>query len=154
MIKIEFDAEDFKKGFKTRTLEARVETNVDYFTAVDKGRSAVRPVRAKALRFPVGARRLKSGVTRRTPAKTKGFIFRTFVGPTKPQNLSTRALSKIQPFVRALTSSTRNRRTISTAVLAEFVNRIASRYLTTIRTITPVRFTGRLKSGYKLIKAK
>ena len=154
MILLEFDGKKFIKGLKRRTLEARVETNVSYFDAVDKGRSAVRPVHAKALRIPVGARRLQAGVTRRTPVKTKGFIFRQFSGPTKPQNLSKRAMRRIQPFIRALTSSTLRRKNISTEVLAEFINRIASRYLTSIRTITPVRFTGRLKSGYKLIKAK
>lgn len=154
MIILEFDGKKFIKGLKRRTLEARVETISPYFEAVDKGRGAVRPVVAKALKIPVGARRLAPGQTRRTPAKQKGFVFRTFAGPTKPQNLTRRALRRIQPFIRTLTKSTRGRKNITTAVLAEFVNRIAARYLTSIRTITPVRFTGRLKASYKLIKAR
>ena len=154
MIRFEFDGKKFIKGLKRRPLEARVQTSVSYFEAVDKGRSAVRPVVAKALRFPAGTRRLKPGRSRKSPAKIKGFVFRKFVGPTKPQNLTKRALRRIQPFIRALTTSTRNRKPISTKVLAEFTNRIAARYLASIRTITPVRFTGRLRAGYKLIRAK
>lgn len=79
---------DLKKGitFKTylrgNNTELRVTSKMFYTEMVIRGRRGFGPVRAKALRFEPGP-------------PGSGFIFRKWVGPTRPNNFPARAFRKL-----------------------------------------------------------
>lgn len=139
MLQIQINAERFLAELPVRLQSSVVNTaqseiGFPYYAAVDRGRRAVRPVNAKALRIP-------------TP---NGFIFRKFAGPSAPRHITKRSLEDILPnaqFSAAFAAGQTIRGWITS-----FLNSMAKLHSDSLATRTPIR-TGNLAGSYEVRKA-
>ena len=92
----------FKTYLRGKSTELRVTSKMFYTGYVIRGRKGFGPVRAKALRFEPGP-------------PGSGFIFRKWVGPTRPNNFPARAFRKLrdEPMKTARRISARVKRAYS-----------------------------------------
>lgn len=115
---------------------ARSPIGFDYFWAVDRGRRAIRPIRAKALKIPIGGGK---------------FIFRKYAGPSAPRYITQRAVSTLNLSATAAAQTAQG--TNMVAWLKSFVNNLADFQASAFKSVTPNR-SGRLASGYQVRKAQ
>ena len=115
---------------------ARSPIGFDYFWAVDRGRRAIRPIRAKALKIPIGGGK---------------FIFRKYAGPSAPRYITQRAISVLGLSAASAAQSAQGNG--MTSWLKSFLNNLADSQVAAFRSATPTTGTGRLVGGYQVRKA-
>lgn len=112
---------------------ARSPIGFDYFWAVDRGRRAIRPIRASALKIPIGGGK---------------FIFRKYAGPSAPRYITQRALSALNLSVGSAAQAATGKTMVTW--LKSFLNGLADSQAQAFRQATPGNGTGRLAGGYKV----
>lgn len=116
---------------------ARSPIGFDYFWAVDRGRRAIRPIRASALKIPIGGGK---------------FIFRKYVGPSAPRYITQRGLSSLGLSATAAAQIARGANII--VWLKSFLNNLVDFQASAFKSVTPNGSSGRLASGYQVRKVQ
>lgn len=123
---------------RVATLESEVSNTADnkgfaYFWAVDRGRKAIVPVNAKALRF----------VT-----KEGDVVFSKHAKAAPAQHLTDRTLKQLLP--NAISASAQARGNSFAVWARGFLRAVAQMSANTFQSVTPTGITGKLRKSYKV----